>query len=234
MIKAYYLRTRAHSKAMNRHENAKVSELWRVVDTTLPWKPTWINGSDPKVLRLYGACDAKLVLEGDVLRFTLQRAGSWFVLIFGALFLPFMVGLTLFSGHDLQLRILFALLSLLVGGATFGLLYAVCRYHERLGDYLAINRSLETIRLPRQNLEFPFSQVVGFQWVCGPVEDVEEIRYDVNLNVLVRQSDSIIRYNVMGDPSRIMVEEMLLFSGMSLDEYQLERLGDIYRDANST
>lgn len=205
----------------------------RLIDVTSTWKPTWINAADGNQLRSYGTRDAKLEIGNDTLQVTIQRGTSRFVLVFAVMFLPIFGALIFYFVPNQQERIAFVCLSIFCGLATFTVIYALMRYHENLGDYLEVNRSLKTIRLPRQNLEFPFSQVVGFQWICGPTKNDGTIN-NVDLNLLIRESDVTMRYHIMGNPPRKMVEEIVRFSGIGLDEINVGWRGDRNRDANST
>ncbi len=110
----------------------------------------------------------------------------------------------------------------------FALIFWMQSHHEGLGDFLFINRATKTIELPRSKKQFPFEQVVRFQWIRGRTKHDHET--EVDLNLLVQDSGEIIRYHVMGNPSRRLVEQVLSFSGFGIEELDLGRRG--HRDAD--
>src|SRR5262249_29405789 len=125
-------------------------------------------------------------------------------------------------------RFLFTIGGPVVGAITFGIIYGLLSYHEGLGDYLVIDRAAEVINLPRLKKEFSFAQIVGFQWIRGRTRHYVEV--DVDLNLLVSEPGGVVRYHVMGNPSRRMFEQVLCFSGLSLEEIDLGWRG--YRDTD--
>ena len=118
---------------------------------------------------------------------------------------------------DNQTRGFIAFVCLLAGGSGIALMYALLRAHEKLGDYLEIDRTQGTIHLPRQGRKFPLSDVVGFQWTIG----LAESDYCDDLYLLVEESSNTVRYPIMGSPSREIVEEVASFSGMPVDEIRV-------------
>lgn len=111
------------------------------------------------------------------------------------------------------------------------LIFSMLNHHEGLGDFLVIHRATKTIALPRSKKQFAFEQVVRFQWIRGRTKHNREI--DVDLNLLVRDSGEIIRYHVMGNPSRRLVEQVISFSGFGIEELDLGRRGHRDADVNS-
>jgi hypothetical protein len=52
---------------------------------------------------------------------------------------------------------------------------------------------------------------------------------EVDLNLLVSESGEVLRYHVMGNPPRRVIEQVICFSGLPLEEIDLGWRGD--RDA---
>jgi hypothetical protein len=152
-----------------------------------------------------------------------QRA---FLVVFACLFIPAIAAVAWLMISDPLHRLLAGIGGPIVGTLTFTLIYALMSFHKRLGDYLVIDRAARTVGLPRLKKSFSFSDVVGFQWIRGcSKHDIE-----VDLNLLASESGEVVRYHVMGRPSRQLVEQVLCFSGIPLDEIDLGWRGS--RDAD--
>lgn len=205
----------------------RVADLWRRVEASNLGKPNWRNASTNGGFRSYSGGDCRVRIDGDKLRIVLRKI-SIFIAWFACLFLPTVSIVAWFAIPERDERFLVAIGFPVLGGILFTPIYFLQRYHERLGDYLVIDRSTSTLALPRVNREFAFSQVVGFQWIRGRSRHDEDI--DIDLNLHVNESGDMIRYHVMGNPSRSVVEQLLAFSAFSLDEIDLGRHG--FRDTD--
>ncbi|HKB05606.1 MAG TPA: hypothetical protein VKD90_25505 [Gemmataceae bacterium] len=191
------------------------ADLWRRVDAS---PPTWRDSPSVRGYRSYSGGDALPRVEGDVLRVSV-RSFRPFVVVFACLFLPTATILAWTMITEPWARWLFGIGGPIVGILTFAITYGLLKYHERLGDYLVIDRAARTIALPRVKKEFSLSDVVGFQWVRG--RSREDMDVEVDLNLLVRESGEVLRYHVMGNPSRRLVEQWIGFVGIPLEEIDL-------------
>ena len=186
-------------------------------------------------MRVYGG-DERLHIEGDVLRLSVQRA-TRFVLWFGALFIPAFTAIGWIFVDDPTFRVIFGLLGPFAGIFTFGLIYALLRHHEQLGDYIVIDRGAGIVRLPRLKVEVPLAQVLHFQLIRGRSKSNNDV--DTDLNLLVRHADDgaggeplPLRYHIMGQPRRRTLEQLAAFTGLTVEELDLGWRG--YRDADVT
>jgi hypothetical protein len=205
----------------------KIGDLWRRVDPFSVYRPSWRNTASVSGFRWYTGGAAILTVEGEVLRLRV-RWPRLFIVVFAGLFLPAFAAIAWFMIPDPALRWLFTIGGTFVGALTFCFIYALQSYHQGLGDYLVVDGTTKTVRLPRVKKEFCFSHVAGFQWIRGRTKSF--VNVEVDLNLLVSESGDVVRYHVMGNPSRRMIEQVLCFSGLSLEEIDLGRRG--FRDAD--
>ena len=202
--------------------------LWRRVDGYGAARPAWRDAANAPPFRSYGGGDARLGVDGDVLRLALRGVGSKGVLVFACVFVPAFTAAAWLLIPDPKVRVIFGVLGPFAGLCTFALIYALLRWHESLGDYLVVDRAARVVRLPRLKAEFPFAQVVAFQWIRGRSRHDGDVHTDLNL--LVAEPAGLTRYHVMGDPRRRQIEQVVRFSGIPVDESNLGWRG--YRDAD--
>ena len=217
-------------------DDSDTVQRWRVVDISSAWQPTWINAPERDSLRVYpppGTCDAAVTIAGDILRLRIRYRASRFVVVLMAFLIPSIAGTAFYLLPDNDQRITVAFAALGCGIATTALIYSLLRSHEERGDYLEIDRFHKVIRLPRQKLAFPFSNVAGFQWISGSTASDGTVN-NVDLNLLANESGRTIRYHVIGNPTRSIAKEILAFSEFTLDEINLGCSGDRNMDSNST
>ncbi len=183
----------------------------------------WRDSPSITGFRSYSGGDAVLRTEGDVLKMSV-RSFRPFLVVFACLFLPAFAVAAWFMISEPGLRLALTIGGPIVGAITFAMVYALLSYHEGLGKYLIIDRAAKIVSLPRLKKEFSFAQVVGFQWIRGRTRQYADV--EVDLNLLVSEFGEVVRYHVMGNPSRRMVEQVLCFSGLSLEEIDLGWRGD--------
>jgi hypothetical protein len=205
----------------------QLGDLWQRVEPSSVELPFWRNTSSVSGFRSYGGGDAVLQINGDLLRLTI-RWPRRFVVAFVCLFLPTFAAIAWFMIPENGPRLFFTIDGPFAGAITFAMIYALGDYHERLGEYLVIDRASNTIRLPRVKKEFPFSGA-AFQWIRGRTRQFMDV--EVDLNLLVSESGEVLRYHVMGNPSRRMIEQVICFSGLPLEEIDLGWRG--FRDADT-
>ena len=191
-------------------------------------KPYWRNAPHDPMIRDYSYNAAILRMDGDVMRLTVPRAPWTFLIGFACLFLPSFVFVAWYFIPEPTIRLFFMIAGPLAAVFAFALIYWMQSYHEGLGDFLVIDRASRTMELPRSKERFPFAQVVCFQWIRGRTQ--LNMDTEVDLNLLVRDSGEIIRYHVMGNPSRRLVEQVISFSGIAIEEIDLGGRG--HRDAD--
>ena len=178
--------------------------------------------------RFYGGNDARLVVEGDVLRVRV-RAPHRGLAVFACVFLPAYTAVAWLAIPDPAWRIVFGGIGPVVGASVFGFMYTLFKRHEAMGDYLVVDRSAGVIWLPRLKREFPRATVIGFQQIRGRSRTSRETETDLNL--LVREETGVIRrYHVMGSPSRAVSDAIVAFSGLPLQKTEVPRNG--FRDAD--
>lgn len=187
--------------------------------------PAWRNAPDPVGFRSYGGCDAVLRIEGEQLRLEVRSAKK-FVVAFGVLFIPAFALTAWFAIPDWNTKVFFAVGGAAVGLFTFGLVYWLMDYHERLGDYLVIDRQTHIVLLPRCKARFPLDQVFGLQMIRGRSQASADVETDLNL--LVAEGQELVRYHVLGSPTRGLVEQVAEFAGFRVEEVDLGWNG--YRD----
>ena len=200
--------------------------LWQRVEE-LPDPLPWRNAPNQTSFRSYSH-DAKLEIEEDRLRIAVHSARR-FVTAFGSFFIPAFSLIAWFAIPDVPTRLLFSIGGFIVGIFMFALIYGMLAHHENLGDYLVIDRAAETITLPQSKVEFALDQVYAFQWISGRTESIPEEETDLNL--LVADEDGLLRYHILGSPQRAMIEEVVRFSGIKLQE--ISPTTGVYRDADS-
>jgi hypothetical protein len=205
----------------------QLGDLWRRVEPSSVELPFWRNTPSVSGFRSYSGGDALLQIDGDTLRLGI-RWPRRFVVVFACLFLPTFAAIAWFMIPENGPRLFFTIGGPIAGAITFALIYALGDYHERLGEYLVIDRATKTIRLPRVKKEFPFSEV-AFQWIRGRTRQSLDFEVEVDLNLLVSESGEVLRYHVMGNPPRRVIEQVICFSGLPLEEIDLGWRGD--RDA---
>lgn len=207
-----------------------LGELWRRVDLPRDERPTWRNTPSITGFRSY-TNDAVLRVSGDVLRLDVARWLRRFVVVFAALFLPTFGAIAWFTIPRPPDRFLFAIGGPIIGAVVFAIMFGICTYHGGLGAYLIIDRAAKTIHLPRLKKEFSFSHV-AFQWIRGRTKSNPDV--EVDLNLLVSESGDVFRYHVMGSPSRRIIEQVVCFSGLPLEEIDLGRRGnrDVDRESH--
>jgi hypothetical protein len=210
----------------------QLGELWRRVEPPSVELPFWRNTPSVSGFRFYSGGDAVLQIDGDTLRLGI-RWPRHFVVIFACLFLPTFAAIAWFMIPENGPRLFFTIGGPIAGAITFAIIYALGDYHERLGEYLVIDQAAKTIRLPRVKKEFPFSEV-AFQWIRGRTRQYMDV--EVDLNLLVSESGEVLRYHVIGNPSRRIIEQVICFSGLPLVEIDLGWRGfrDTDRDTHST
>ena len=198
--------------------DAPISELWQRVDAAGLGRPTWRNSPGLADFRSYGSGGATLHIDGMVLRVSVRSIRKGLA-IFACFFLPVFAAASWLMISEPTMRVAFTVAGPIVGMFGFAMIYGLERYHERLGDYLVIDQAAETVSLPREKKEFTYAQIISFQWIRGGT------RYDwgaeVDLNLLVSEAGEVVRYHVLGNPSRRMIEHVLRFSGLSLQEIRL-------------
>ncbi len=196
----------------------KLAALWRNADAASFGPPEWRNSRLNGSFRSYSGGDARLEIEGDVLRLAIVKSGRYIAwlslamlpafLVFGA-FLPF------------NERILFGVLFSVTYPAGYVFCQVIVRHNEELGDYIVVDRAAKRVELPRLKTSFPLGQVQGFQWIRG--RSVSDYEVDTDLNLIVLEPEGLVRYFVIGSPSRSIFEEIVLFSGIPLVEMHLDR-----------
>jgi hypothetical protein len=106
------------------------------------------------------------------------------------------------------------------------------KVHENLGDYLVINRVLKLVELPRLKVAISSERVSCFQWMRGR-SSIEEVAICTKLYLLVWQSNSLIRYHILDQPNRKIIEEVVAFSQIPLEEFRLDKKWDIEADCDT-
>jgi hypothetical protein len=189
--------------------------------------PAWRNAPDPIGFRSYSGPDSRLHIDGDELRLEVRSAKN-FVLVFGTLFLPAFALVAWYMIPDRGAQRLFAIGGTAVGLLTFGLIYFLLDYHQRLGDYLVVDRKAQSVRLPRSQKQFPLDQVFCLQIIRGRSKSSAEVETDLNL--LVAEGNQLTRYHILGSPSRQQVDHVSQFAGLPVEVIDLGWKG--LRDAD--
>ena len=207
----------------------ELAELWHQVDAALVTPPAWQNSKTDREFRSYSSnSDAKIQIEGDVLTLAI-RSQKTLIVVFSVLFVPAFTAIAWFAIHEWYSRLFATVCGPVVGTLTFALIYRLRSFHEGLGDYLVVDRAKEIVWLPRIQLQFPRSQIICLQWMRGRSRRGDD-DVQTDLNLLVSEPPGIVRYHVMGAPPRRLIEQVVLFSTIPVDEIDLGRRG--YRDAD--
>lgn len=172
---------------------------------------------------------AKLESQGDVLRLLVPTVPRTFLFGFSCLFLPFFLYVSWRFIPEPSIRWLFLLAGPLCYGTVFGLVFWLQRYHERLGDFLILNRAEQVAYLPRTGQRFPFARVIGLQKIRGRSRHDWEVETDLHL--MVAEGGDVVRHYIVSNPDRHLVEQVATFSGFTLEELDLGRHG--FRDADN-
>ncbi len=98
------------------------------------------------------------------------------------------------------------------------------------GYPLVIDRESRVVSLPPFLREFPFSSVVAFQWIRSISMHSSAIEGDLNL--LIRENGEILRYSVLHDPMRSQIREIVAFSGLAVEEQELDQKANRNLDCN--
>lgn len=200
-------------------------------DGTPPPPPWWRNSPSVTGDRSYGGGDDVLRIDGEVLRVTV-RPRSKGVAVFACVFVPTFTAVACYVIPETPIRVAAGFLAPFAGIFTFGIIYAVMRHHEGLGDYLVIDRAAGVVGLPRLKAEFPLARVVGLQLIRGRSKGWNRNELHTDFNLLVdEEPGGLTRYHVMGAPGRRTVEQVVAFSGLPLADIDLGWRG--YRDADS-
>jgi hypothetical protein len=195
----------------------QIATLWRRVDPGSQ-TPSRADEASQFVLRAYSR-DAVLFIDGDVLRLDVRRSHR-FLIGFAVLFIPLLVAIIWFTATDPIRKWFHLFAGVAVSALGFTAIGALQRYHWKVGDYLVIDRVTKTLMLPRLKRTFAFAQVVGFQWVRERKLNADTSNVDLNLLAQDPAGD-IVRYHVVGDPSRKMIEQVVCFAGLPLEEIDL-------------
>ena len=207
-----------------------MDELWKSVDTSPPWTPRWVNApNQPAFANGITSTPAKLVIEGDVLYFK-QRSmmgGPIFILLL-------VVGVVVFSFFKNATNQPIFFVAAAGGALVSCVFFALALANDRLGDYLIVDTTTQRLTLPRQQMEFEFSEVECFQWICGPPTGQSDSATKPELYLLVKANDHPIRYTIKQYPDRKSVRQAVRFSGLLLEELQLGlSRGSRHQDANT-
>lgn len=205
--------------------SSKKETLWQCVSSGD--RPLWVNAPDPIGFRSYGGSDAMMRIEAERLRLSV-RSAKWFVVVFGCIFLPCFEVAVWFGVPNWNSKVFFLFLGPIAGGMAFGLIYGLLSFHERLGDYLIIDLATRSLHLPRCKVQFPLDQIFALQMITGRSSNSSDVQTD--LNILVATDDGLVRFHIMGSPSRKQVEQLVEFAGLRVEEVRLGRKG--FRDSD--
>ncbi|WP_206036403.1 hypothetical protein [Crateriforma spongiae] len=122
-------------------------------------------------------------------------------MIFSPIFMVFFVLVCWFGIDDFRGRVAFTLFGTFCGICTFGLIYALLKYHRDRGDYIIIDANACRAILPRHDCQFALTDVQCLQLLTGRDKN-DEVVNNSDLNLMVDVNGEIMRYHVMGNPSR--------------------------------
>ena len=183
-------------------------------DVASEWPPLWRDAGG-LALRSYG--DAPTVeMEGKTLRCAPSKGSAfalWFIPSFSVFFLYFVYN----SIGVPRFRALFLLIGPLACVTSFIVFYGVLRYNESLGDYLQIDLRERTIVLPRYRRTIDLDAVVCLQFISGYTEPFRRNlrgHWRRQLNLIVYENDELIRYHLMGNPRKSIVNQISGFAGI--------------------
>ncbi len=193
--------------------------MWNTINTSPPWKPDWLNAKHQSAVRSYGSRDLVVRHGSKTLAFSVSTELSRFAMIFAPLFLIISLVIIWFSS-DPDKRAAIILLFAFASSFTFAVTYAIARYHETLGDYIFVCQNTRTVSLPRHNATFTFEDVSCLQWVSGTRGGGQSMN-NVDLNILVHDSNRMIRYHLLGNPTRDDATLLAGFIGTTISSVHL-------------
>lgn len=198
----------------------ELGKLWREAKGPDVPPPDWENAPDDRSNRLSPSY-SKVVIEGDRLFVVFNaRFAKWVNFGLTSSFAVLMGTLLFKLGEPL-----FAAFFLILGVATCLLLVWRISSHQRKGDYLVIDRHRRTIELPRQSATYSFDSIDRFQWAHAPGWSSRR-NNKPNLNLIVQtNTGTLIRYHILGWPSQRLLEQVVEFSGIPLEDRDKRSIG---------
>ena len=224
---------------------------WTKVDTRDgSWRPNWINAPAKVVKRktrtglgysqklglptspFTSVCDGVVAEFGDRLVVHLMRPGIGLqVFIWICLAVPVILGGMFGPPRD---RIFLIVIGVVAALAINALLQALHASHESAGDkYLVVDREKGTIELPRSEEKFARQHVVAWQWYQS-IKKAQGKSIVVDLYLLVKHNDEVVRHFVMPLPTRSLVRRLSEFSGVPVEQVEVAwKDGDHSLDSQS-